>query len=455
MAWAGRPISYSVSRTLNRDVLLRGWTAPPSTEPLKFPEFVAGQGAELVDADGRRYLDAKSLMFNVSFGHGMEEIAQAAAKQLSRLPYVPTMDGHHNTVAEQLASRLVDLAPARFGQCYLSTSGTAAVEVAVMLARTFFRLRGQPDKNVIVALDHGYHGQSMAMTAVSGPTAGVADIAPTLPGCTHIPTPNCYRCPWGKQPEDCASFCAGTLKGEFERIGKDRVAAVVVEPVLSSVCQAPPEGFMSALRAACDDCGALLIADEVITALGRVGSTYASEAMGMRADMVCLSKALCNGALPIGATLITSEVWREFSDHEHWLNFGSTQDGNPTCAAAALATLDVFEREDWSRRSIEVGAYLLQRLRDGLADISCVGDVRGLGLLIGVELVVDRASREPLEAAGELCSMALEHGLLLHFEGNVIAIAPPLCLSLSQADRIADGLGAVIRRWHQSKRAKQ
>lgn len=421
--------------------LLRGWTSP-NLEEFKYPHFVSGEGIYVHDADGRAYLDGKGMMINVAFGHGIPSIAQAAAEQLAKMPYLPTMDSHANAPADELARRLVELAPPHLGRAYLSTSGTAACEVALMMTRAYWRLRKKPEKTFIVALDRGYHGQSLAMTAVSGFESVRADFGPLLREVSHVPPAYCHRCPYGLEPQTCAQECASAFEERVQAIGPERVAAIIVEPVVGAVVQPPPPRYFEALRECCEKHDIVLIADEVITAFGRTGAHFASTRFGLEPDFVCLGKAITNGALPLAATLVATKIWDAFREADHELYFGSTQDGNPTCAAAALAVLDLYASDDWPRRAAATGEHLLGRLRAAATDVAIVSDVRGVGLFLAVELS-DPETHEPLDAAS-FAPAFLDAGLLVHLEGNIVILSPPLCLTTAEAEELVTRLMTAL-----------
>jgi len=427
--------------------LLHGWTAQAAYErrDVGWPAFATADGVEIYDEDGIAYLDARSLMCNVSFGHGAREVLQAAIEQMQQLACGPTLDGQSNAAADRFAADLLDAVPMPFSHVYLSLSGTAACEAAIVLARLHHRLQGRPDKRHILSLTSGFHGQSIGMSGISGysPLWEVMD-RPDIGG-VRVPGPHCYRCPWDRRPETCCLECAEAVVARIRELGGETIAAMMIEPVQGAVVQAPPPGYFARLRQVLRDNDILLIADEAITGFGRVGAPFASQLYDLQPDILCLAKAMTNGVLPIAATLASETVMAPILSADQVLPFGSTQDGNPVCAAAGSATLALFRKQDWAERARRMGSYLAERLRSELAPCMIFGELRQVGLMLAIELVEDRTTRRPLGQATRLHRALKAQKLLVNVVGGTLIVAPPLILEEIEADEIVRRLVAVVR----------
>lgn len=427
--------------------LLHGWTAqaPYQRGEVGFPAFRSASGMEVRAVDQMGYLDARSLMCNVSFGHGAEEILDAAVTQLRRLACGPTLDGQSNSAADQFAIDLLNTVPIPFSHVYLSLSGTAACEVAIILARIHHNLRGNRRKRLILSFANGFHGQSIGMSGISG-YSPLWDVMgnPEIGG-VRIAAPNCYRCPWNKRPESCAVECAGAAAAKIEEMGADNIAAMILEPIQGALVQEPPPGYFERLRKDLRAHDILLIVDEAITGFGRIGADFASELYQLEPDLLCLAKAISNGVLPIAATLASQQLMEPILSTNYTLPFGSTQDGNPVCAAAGSATLALFRKQDWAGRAGRMGRYLADRLRGELQQFGIFGEVRGAGLMLAVELVEDRETREPLKNSAHILPALKEQKLLINVVGNILIVAPPLIITEADADEIVRRLVSVIR----------
>jgi 4-aminobutyrate aminotransferase len=402
--------------------------------------FVAarGEGAMVEDPDGNRFLDFAAGIAVVATGHCHPKVVKAIQEQAARLIHMSGTDFYYENMV-QLAERLAELTPGGLARrVSFSNSGTEAVEAAIKLAR-YHTGRGQ-----FVAFVGAFHGRTMGSLALTGSkNIQKKGFFPMMPGAHHVPYAYCYRCAYGKTPDTCAVECVSAIETELFRttLPPDDVAAIFVEPVQGEGGYVvPPQKFFDELRRLADEYGILLIFDEVQSGMGRTGKMFACEHFGAVPDVMTLAKGIASG-LPLGATVARAELM-QWPPGAHASTFG----GNPVAVAASLVTLELLEQELMENAS-RVGAHLMARLRDLPARIPIVGDVRGLGLMIGIELVRDQATRERAPALrDQLVQMCFERGLLLLGAGpNSIRLCPPLVVTKDQADFAADTIESCLK----------
>jgi len=428
----------------------------------KGPMIVAeGDGAWVTDVDGNRYLDGLSGQWCVNVGYGRERLADAAAKQLKRLAFHPLTRGH--VPAIELGERLEELLGGERATFY-ANSGSEANELAFKLVRQYHQLRGEPGRFKIIARYRAYHGSTLGALSATGQAMRRVGYEPLAPGFLHVPPPDPYR--EGIADDDLDAYgrrCAADLERTIEFELPESVAAVILEPIITGGgILIPPDSYLPAVKAACERHGVLLIVDEVICGFGRTGTWFGHDGSGVRPDLVTMAKGITSAYIPLAATVVSDEIFAAFPADpadtgrlRHINTFG----GHPAGCAVALETLAIMEEEGLVERSAAAGAALLARLQDALGDHPLVGDVRGRGLLIGIELVADQATRAPAERAvsAGIVAAAQQRGLLVGRNvdtaaglDNVIALAPPLSLTDADADHIVDVLGAVFAE-HSSK----
>jgi adenosylmethionine-8-amino-7-oxononanoate aminotransferase len=414
---------------------------------------VAGDGHYLIEADGSRYLDAVSSLWCNLFGHRRPEIDRAIRKQLDRIAH-STFLGNASAPAVQLARRLVELAPAGLERVFFSDNGSTAVEVALKMAYQYWQQaeggRGR-QRTSFLTLDQGYHGDTVGSVSLGGIELFHQRYGSLLFPTIKAPSPYGYRCPEGHAQASYGEWCISELES-LVRANADRLAAVVLEPGIQGAAGmiVQPEGFVRRVREVTRETGTLLILDEVATGFGRSGRLFASEREGVSPDFLCLAKGLTGGYLPMAATLTTSRVFDAFlgSPEEGRTFFhGHTYTGNQLAAAAALATLDIFEK-DRIIDHLPARVGKLEAVLDMLRDLPAVGDIRQYGLAAGVELVADRDSRQPY-SAGErrgmrVCRAARQRGVFLRPLGDVIVVMPPLTVTDGELDHIGRALEAAI-----------
>jgi adenosylmethionine-8-amino-7-oxononanoate aminotransferase len=421
-----------------------------SDDPLM---VVAGDGHYLIDADGSRYLDGVSSLWCSLFGHRRPEIDAAIRDQLGRIAH-STFLGNASAPAVRLAHRLTALAPEGLARVFFSDDGSTAIEVAAKMAYQYWQQtdggRGRA-RTTFLTLDDAYHGDTIGSVSLGGIELFHQRYHPLLFPTVRAPSPYGYRCPPGHTAATYGEWCIAELE-RLVRANAERLAAVVLEPGVQ--CAAgmivQPEGFVRRAREVTRETGVLLILDEVAVGFGRSGRLFASEREGVTPDFLCLAKGLTGGYLPMGATLTSERIFEAFLGppaEGRTFFHGHTYTGNQLAAAAAQATLDVFESERMLERLPRTIARLGQAL-GGLEALAAVGEIRQYGLAVGIELVADRATRAPFPAAERrgmrVCRAARRRGVFLRPLGDIVVVMPPLTISDAEIDLLASALAAAI-----------
>ena len=414
-------------------------------ETKEIPIMVRGEGCYLWDAHERRYLDALSGLFTVQLGHGRHDLAQVAAKQAETLEYFPIWSYGHPPAIE-LAAKLASLAPGDLNRVFFTTGGSEAVESAWKLARQYFRSKGEGQRYKVISRETAYHGTTLGALAITGIPSVRTPFEPLTPGATHVPSTNRYRHPLGK---DDAAFCDWLIQGIEDRIlfeGPETVAAVFLEPVQNAGgCFVPPEGYFPRVREICDKYGVLLVSDEVICAFGRLGHWFGAERYDYLPDMITCAKGLTSGYSPLGAVICRDHLAEPFLEGTSSFLHGITFGGHPVSCAVALENLRLFEEESILEHVQANEAGFRERI-EGLRDIPIVGDVRGAGYFLALELVADpeteaQFTNEEAEEIlrGVLSPALFEAGLICRADDRgdpVIQLSPPLVAGEQQFDEI-------------------
>ena len=413
--------------------------------------FDRAEGVHLWDVDGRHYWDGLSGVFVVAVGHRNRRVIDAITAQLERLSFSPPLHGT-NTQAVRLSARLAALAPGDLNAVKLLSSGSEATETAVKLCRQYWKQAGAPTRYKVISRYYAYHGATLGAMAASGTPKRRVPFEPLPAGYLHIPTVHCYRCPFGREYPGCDVFCAEYLRQVIALEGPETVAAVIVEPIgnTGGILVPPPE-YLPRLREICDAFGVLLIYDEMITGMGRTGHMFAAETYGVTPDVLCLGKGLSSGYAALAATIWSDRIQAAFEGPaEAGLEFGDahTFSGHPIAATAGLACLDEILERDLLASALSLGARLEARLRAMGERFGIAGEVRGKGLLWGVELVRDPATKEPFPdevALGHrIGAEALRRGLILRHDPHWLALAPPLVTTPDELDAMCDVLEQSI-----------
>ena len=407
--------------------------------------IVRGEGSSYFDASGREYLDALGGIQLCQVGHGRTELAEVAARQMATLEYAPMFWNFGNEPAVRLARRLVELAPESIDHVFFTNGGSESCESAIKMARLYHFLRGEPERTVVLSLGHSYHGMTYGALAASGLPGLKVGFGELPGGFVHLTTPSPYREElFGG--EDAFEFCVRELEETIDRIGGEQIAAFIGEPVLTvGGVIVPPREYWRAVTEICHRHGILMIADEVVTAFGRLGSWFASERWSLGAALIATAKGLSSGYLPLGAVLTNAEVGTTLKTAENGFMHGYTYCGHPVACAVAEANLEIIEREGLLENAERVGEHLREGL-GSLLDIPIVGDVRGAGLLASVELVADKESRQPLDVRRQEIADRVrdEEGVIVRSIYQNVILAPCLVLTRDEADRIVGALRRVF-----------
>lgn len=360
------------------------------------PVIARGEGCYVFDEHGKRYLDGLSGLFTVQVGHGRAELADAARKQSETLGYFPVWGFAHEP-AITLASRLASMAPGDLNRVFFTPSGGDAVETAIKLSRQYWKMRGRPNRTKVISRYLAYHGTSMGALSLTGVPAIRAPFEPLLPGAIKVQTPYRFRCHDCMHLDACTLRCADDLALRIEMEGSDSVAAVFMEPVQNTGgAFTPPEGYWRRVREICDEYDVLLVSDEVIAAFGRFGHMFGSIRYEYQPDLITFAKGVTSGYAPLGGVIVSDRVAEPFFDRDGKESpafmQGQTFGAHPVSCAVAHANLDVFERDDICGH-VRAHEARFKQLIDGLRDIPLVGDVRGAGYFLAIELVPDQASR--------------------------------------------------------------
>jgi adenosylmethionine-8-amino-7-oxononanoate aminotransferase len=422
------------------------------------PVAVSGSRIEIVDADGRRYLDASGGAAVSCLGHGHPDVLAAMHEQLDALAYAHTAF-FTTEVAERLADRLIEDAPAGLSHVYLVSGGSEAIEAALKMARQYFVEIGEPERRHVIARRQSYHGNTLGALAVGGNAWRRAQFEPLLIKTHHIDP--CYAYRLRREDESNADYAARgaqALEDRIVEIGPDRVMAFVAETVVGATLGAVPAvgDYFKRIRSICDRYGVLLILDEVMCGMGRTGTLHACEQEGVAPDLMALAKGLGGGYQPIGAVMLSNRIAQAFANGSGAFQHGHTYMGHPMAAAAALAVQDVIRRDRLLANVVKMGARLERRLNERFAQHPFVGDIRGRGLFLALELVSDRASKRPFDPALKLHARvkreAMAQGLMVYpmggaidgVQGDHILLAPPFIIGPSEVDMIVERLDASL-----------
>ena len=415
--------------------------------------MVEGSGIYVRDDSGKQYLDAMAGLWCVNAGYGRDEIADAASEQAHRLPYYHTFASMTHEPAARLADRLISLAPGRMSKVFFGSSGSDTNDTQVKIAWYYNNVRGKPDKKKIIARHGGYHGSTLAGASMSGLAHMHRSFDLPLERFIHVDAPHYWRhAPEGLSELEYSTLLATNLEERIVREGPDTIAAFIAEPVQGAAgVIPPPEGYFEAIVPVLRKYDVLFIVDEVICGFGRLGSWWGSDVYGLQPDLVSTAKGLTSGYVPMSACLISEDVWevlREGSAQYGPFAHGYTYSGHPVAAAAALANLEIIEREGLVENASRVGAYLQQSLRDAFADHPLVGEVRGLGLIAAIELVEDKATKKshdpPGSVARRLHELLMSEGLICRPLAEALAFSPPLILSKDNVDSIVEMFSAGL-----------
>lgn len=411
-----------------------------------------GEGIYLYDTNGKQYIDAAAGMWNVNVGHGRQELAEVAAAQMSRLEYASSFGGASNQPSIELAEQITRLAPGDLNTVLFTAGGSESNDSAFKLARLYWKQHGLPEKRTIIGRYMGYHGLTLATTQATGIPRYWQLVDPGIPGFAHVSPPYAYRHADGLSDREFVNKLAAELEETIAELGANTIAAFIAEPIMGTGgVLVPPDGYFPRVREICDRHDILLIADEVITGFGRTGSWFAMEHWQVVPDIMTIAKGVSSGYLPLGGVIFSDRV-REplYADPALTFMHGFTYTGHPVACTVGVRNVEIIEREGLIERAARVGTYLIDRLRKIGDRYDCVGEVRGLGMMAGMEFVLDRATRAEAapsdRIAAKVSRHALERGLICRpMPGSdVLAFSPPLIADERDVDRICEILDEAI-----------
>jgi putrescine aminotransferase len=401
------------------------------------------EGVYLYDAEGRKLLDGMSGLWCVAIGYGRKELAEVAARQMNELPYYNAFFQCATPPAIELAAKLAELTPPQFQHVFFTGSGSESVDTLIRLARRYWQLEGQPERNIIISRWNGYHGSTIAGASLGGMKWMHEQGLLPMPGIEHINQPYWFERGAGMSPHDFGLAAARELEAKILEVGAHRVAAFIGEPVQGAGgVIIPPETYWPEIQRICDHYGILLASDEVICGFGRTGRWFGCEYYGTRPDLMTMAKALSSGYLPIGGVMVGDRVAARLREDGGEFAHGFTYSAHPVCSAVALANLEIMQREGLVERVRDTVAPYLRRRWSELADHPLVGEARCLGLLGALELVKSRDPItwfEPRGKVGERCrDAAIANGLVMRATRDTMIIAPPLVITTAEIDELVE-----------------
>ncbi len=414
-----------------------------------YPVIVRAEGIRLWDADGNEYIDSTSGAISVaSVGHGRREVADAIHAQVMRMEYVHDNE-FHNEPSIELAGRVTAFAGGDFSRAVFFSSGSEAIESAIKLAHNYHVLSGAPARNVVIGRRRSFHGATLFAIGAGDVSARRTTYQAYMPSqVAKIPAPYCYRCPLGLTYPACGVACAEDLERTVLELGAENVSAFIAEPIVGAAAPAmtPPAGYYEAIRRICDRYGILWIADEIVTGFGRTGRNFGYQNWDAQPDILVVAKGLSGGYVPLSGVIASERIVRPFEAQQGRFVHGLTYQNHPVAAAAGLAVLGIIEREGLVGNAAVQGAHLEARLRELAARLPIIGELRGKGLLWGMELVRDRATKEPfdkeLKVGRRVYERGLANGVVIYqgasnaYASDEVFISPPLVVTREDVDEI-------------------
>jgi adenosylmethionine-8-amino-7-oxononanoate aminotransferase len=408
-----------------------------------------GKGVYLYDKGGNRYIDAAGGAMVVTIGHGVEEIAQAMSNQARKVSFAYPAQ-FRNEPQEELSQKLINMAPSGFARVYFSSGGSEANEAAIKITRQYQLERGKPSKYKIVSRWKSYHGGTLATLSIAGRTVSRKPYLPLLSEFPKIPAPYCYRCPYSLDYPRCGIECALELERVIKLEGDEYISAFIAEPIIGSTAPGvtPPKEYYPIIRSICDRYDILFISDEVVMGVGRTGNNFAINHWGVVPDIITIAKGLASGYVPLGATVINERIADAFTKGSGNFNHVFTFAGNPVSCAVGLAVQEYVEKHKLVERAADMGKYLHETASE-LRAMPIVGDIRGKGLYLGIELVKDKKSKNPFEkdfkVAQSVARKCFENGIIVlagvggmvdGVLGDSLVVCPPYTINEEEIDKV-------------------
>ncbi|WP_221564727.1 aspartate aminotransferase family protein [Alkalihalobacillus sp. TS-13] len=422
-----------------------------------YPEVAYGKGIYLYDTEGNRYLDGASGAVTANIGHGVVEIIEALKEQAEKISFVYRSQ-FTNRPAEELADKLAQMAPGDLEYTFFVNSGSEATETALKIAVQYWQEKGRKEKDRVISRWTSYHGITLGALSMSGHVMRRNRFASLLADYPVVSPPYCYQCPFYDTFPTCGMKCANELETAIQRIGPDKVAAFIFEPIIGAAGGSivPPEPYFDRVKEICDQYEVLLIADEVMTGFGRTGKNFAMEHWGVEPDIMALGKGLSGGYTPIGATMVSKHIIKTIESGSRVIMSGHTLSGNPQSAAVALALLDYIERHQITEHVAELEPYMEKELLQLAHRYPVIGDVRGKGMMWGLEFISNPDTKEcfPIHTfvTERVIKKCFEKGLIVYpavggingTAGDAIIIAPPLTISKEEMKFLLSTLEEAI-----------
>ena len=410
---------------------------------------VDGKGIRVTDSEGRSWIDVNAGYCSVNVGYGRTEIAEAAYQQMLDISYFP--QGTTTTPLVHLVEKLAQITPGNLERTWSVSGGSEANETAIKIARAYHKRRGESGRYKIISRRGSYHGATAGVLWMGGTKLTErSDYEPAYPGMVYAPHPNPYRCELGgKTPSECAVRCAQAIEDLIVFHGPKTVAAVIAEPLaMASGAAVPGDEYWPMLREICNKYGVLLIDDEVICGFGRTGKMFGVEHWGVVPDIMTVANGLTSTYLPYGAAIVTRDVADAFAGQGNTFYMSLTYGGHPVAAAAALKNIEIIENEGLVQRAADMGLYVLGRLHSLKEEHPIIGDVRGIGLMLSMELVSDCRTKasfhKELNVEARLNKKFYQRGLILRCQGPYINVTPPLCIERSEVDEIVSAIDGAL-----------
>jgi len=423
------------------------------------PEVICdhGEGIYLFDQDGKKYIDFSGGPHVVSIGHGNKKVREAMLRQMEKVSFFFRSFWLSEPLLE-LAARIIKVAPSNFTMCQFCNSGSEANETAIKIARQYHVERGKPEKYMVITRWQGYHGMTLGALSAGGHTMRRQKFEPMLHQWPKIGAPLCYRCAYDLSYPGCKIKCARALEEVINQVGPQYVAAFIAESIggAGTAAMVPVPEYYPMIREICDKYDVLFIDDEVICGFGRTGRWFGIEHWGVAPDIMTAAKGMTGGYTPMAVVILDEKIGRVFNEKGASFIHGFTMEGNPVSAAACLTVIDIIESEGLVARSARLGEYFFKKGRESLAQHPTVGDIRGKGLLMGIELVKNRETREPFEpkfmVANRFQQIAMEKGVMGYpatgmangVKGDSFLVSPPFIIKEEEIDTAFDRLDAAF-----------
>jgi adenosylmethionine-8-amino-7-oxononanoate aminotransferase len=424
----------------------------------QYPVIDYGKGVYLYDTDGKEYLDASSGAITANIGHGVKEIIDAMHEQAKKISFVYRSQ-FTSEAAEKLACKIAELSLGDLNWSFFVNSGSEATETAMKIAIQYWQEKGTQTKTKVLSRWMSYHGITLGALSMSGHTGRRARFIPLLEDFPVIHPPYCYRCPYNLEAPDCGYLCAHELETVIKRLGAENIGAFIAEPVIGAAggAIAPPKDYYKVIKEICDRNEILFIADEVMTGFGRTGTMLASEQWNVKPDIVALGKGMGAGYAPIAAALVSDKVMEPILEGSKSIMSGHTLSANPQSCAVSLAVLEYIDKNKIIPEVESKGVYLKNKLLNQQTRFPFIGDVRGKGLMVGLEIVKNPATKEPfsreLAMTQRIIQKAQDQGLLIYpagagingINGDAILIAPPLTITKREIDDLVKRLETTLQ----------